>query len=66
MYISQCLTCARRTSLKNGVYGCEAFETVPNTIVENEFDHRNPYPGDNGLLFKKLEIEPKPGFQDEF
>ena len=36
---------------------CQAFpDGIPEDIWQMRYDHRNPYPGDNGVLF-----EPKPG-----
>ena len=33
---------------------CSAFLVVPDEILNGEFDHRNPYPGDNGIRFEPI------------
>lgn len=44
-----CLSCLR---FKKG-WTCEAFpKGIPNAIINNEVDHRNPVDGDHGLQFK--------------
>lgn len=35
---------------------CLAFELIPPEILSGQFDHRYPWPKDNGIRF-----EPKPG-----
>jgi hypothetical protein len=33
---------------------CAAFPTeIPDEIFEGDFDHREPYPGDNGIRFER-------------
>ena len=37
---------------------CSAFpDGVPSEILANEFDHRKPFPGDNGIRFKGAELK---------
>jgi hypothetical protein len=53
--VPQCFRCRH---FRPG-YVCAAFPDgngIPNPILQNEHDHRRPYPGDNGVRF-----EPKPG-----
>lgn len=48
-YESQCDSCAHYDALTNT---CEAFpDKIPDEIIKNEFDHRKPHPGDNGIQF---------------
>ena len=47
--ISQCANC--RNKLPNGAF-CAAFpQKIPDQILLNHADHRNPFPGDNGIRF---------------
>lgn len=46
----QCLDCRRFRN--DGDWTCTAFpEGIPDAIVTNQHDHREPYDGDDGLLF---------------
>ena len=52
---SQCVYCTR---MQAGGY-CPAFPSgIPDDITFNWHDHRNPFPGDHGILF-----EAKEGFE---
>jgi hypothetical protein len=48
-----CVSCTRFDErLIPGGLKCAAFpDGIPDEIIRSEFDHRNPYPGDNGLQF---------------
>lgn len=50
--VSQCAFCKHADS--EG--GCKAFgEKIPDVILLNQFDHREPYEGDNGIRFEPVE-----------
>jgi len=48
-----CMSCARMARGPNAAVGtCEAFpEGIPDDIWLGGYDHRLPYPGDEGVLF---------------
>ena len=53
-YMPQCLKCARFHSAEAIDYICDAFpDEIPKTIWQGEHDHREPFEGDHGLLFKQ-------------
>jgi hypothetical protein len=57
IFESQCDICKHR---REG-WTCQAFpDGIPEQIQNNEHDHRQPYPGDNGIQFEPIEQEPKP------
>ncbi len=60
--IPQCYSCAHydRDSVKSPQ--CPAFPNgIPREIIRGEFDHRKPYPKDNGVRFKQASDRPKFG-----
>ena len=45
-----CMLCKHLS--EDGI-SCTAFpDTIPQDILANVFDHRKPFPGDNGILFE--------------
>lgn len=59
----QCLRCKHFTP-KYG-FSCSAFDRIPNEIIDMDFDHRKPYPGDKGIRWEPKEPGVKNPF-DEF
>lgn len=48
---SMCVSCKHKFS--TGGF-CTAFpQGIPLVILRREFDHRYPYPGDNGIMFER-------------
>lgn len=58
--ITQCLNCKHWIKLKT----CTAFPSgIPWEILINEFDHTQPYPGDNGIQFEAINDSQNPGLR---
>lgn len=38
-------------------FKCRAFKQIPSVILVGEHDHRQPYPGDNGIRFEPIESD---------
>lgn len=63
-WVPQCVNCLfldRRKSQNQATplpYTCIAFPAgIPDLIIRNKFDHKNPYPGDNGIQFEPVDGE---------
>lgn len=50
----QCLTCFHRGQpLPNDIQVCTAYpDGIPAPIVNNQVDHRDPQPGDGGIVWE--------------
>ena len=55
VYPAQCMACKHVRKDKPG-FTCEAYpeimNDIPDAILEGEADHRQPYPGDHGILWE--------------
>lgn len=52
----QCFNCAHRNIGAGVGWTCAAFpDGIPDPIMNDEFDHRQSYPGDHGIQFAALE-----------
>lgn len=55
---TQCVFCKHYINItKVGQHPtCSAFpKEIPEEVLWNKFDHKNPYPGDNGVQFEEAE-----------
>lgn len=58
----QCITCVHYRL--NGE--CDAFPNgIPEPIILGEHDHRQPYPGDNGIRFEAMPGERHPAEESQ-
>ena len=51
----QCTTCK---NIFEGTTNCKAFpQGIPEELLEGKWDHTEPYPGDNGILYDPVDPE---------
>lgn len=50
-----CWDCRHFLESEYDAHSCAAFpDGIPDAIIDGEFDHTQPYPGDNGIRFEEL------------
>lgn len=60
-----CLKCKHYTPSNNSVV-CIAFpDGIPIEILINQHDHREPYPGDNGIQYEPIDEESDNGINND-
>ena len=56
MMLPQCLRCRHLLPRVPELMHCSAYPAgIPVAILKNQHDHREPYPGDNGIRFELVE-----------
>lgn len=60
--ISQCYLCRNY----RGNFKCAAFpDEIPEDILFNRHDHKQPYPGDKNILFEKADSSDNTGHRED-
>lgn len=54
MMTFQCPTCKHY----NGTFTCDAYpDRIPDEILTGEYDHTEPFEGDNGIQYEPIEVD---------